>query len=448
MSMMDFVDTSASSKSSQTSLRSMRSRDSLPQTTTSLITRTDPWSAISDALSSPVETTLVTSDNVLEDRKSIESETTNDILTPSSTILTPLSPSLPIWEEKAIYISKQRVFTGNCFSTTEIHFPIVATWINWWRYFQEYPKPKWYINTQPVYVQYVRTNDRLYSGFVVVELTWYVPATIEELEQVQFHWHDYDARIDCLENGIGGTGEFPRLRAIYPSMMFLEGVTDGTGHMRTDLVDQWLLPWSQPYNTAPWYYTGTETLNTTSGVVDRVLVEARDISNPDLVLAKFAWVLMYDGRVIPSHTVDDFNKWHIFIKVWPFYSANTILGSWAYVSVRHRNHVDIIGSTYHLTWADTHLFPYIASANPQTLIMWGTGQLTQDLYGNWTLKAGDANGDGIISSMADFSIYSDQSSAVNQYLSSDFNLDGSVTVADFNLLQPNISHIGISYIRY
>ena len=67
--------------------------------------------------------------------------------------------------------------------------------------------------------------------------------------------------------------------------------------------------------------------------------------------------------------------------------------------------------------------------------------------GKGLMFCGDINADGVIT-IADFNIYAQQSSAVNQYLSGDINLDKNVTIADYNAYAPNSSLIGVKAIRY
>jgi len=46
-----------------------------------------------------------------------------------------------------------------------------------------------------------------------------------------------------------------------------------------------------------------------------------------------------------------------------------------------------------------------------------------------------------------YNSYAYNPSAVNQYLCNDCNMDGMVSVADFNLFAPNLSAIGVFMVR-
>lgn len=85
--------------------------------------------------------------------------------------------------------------------------------------------------------------------------------------------------------------------------VFLEGPFTGT-KMSTDLNKGGCLPLSQPYNSLPWNYQGTESVESIpdGNIVDWVLVEIRepwckDGSKPKGVLARKAAFLTSDGQV-------------------------------------------------------------------------------------------------------------------------------------------------------
>ncbi len=65
--------------------------------------------------------------------------------------------------------------------------------------------------------------------------------------------------------------------------IFLEGPYKGAKKMFTNLNPE-LLPLEQPYNTAPWYYNGNESVTEipSADIVDWCLVEVRDAASPDV----------------------------------------------------------------------------------------------------------------------------------------------------------------------
>ncbi|MBP7848734.1 MAG: hypothetical protein KA053_00510 [Lentimicrobiaceae bacterium] len=93
----------------------------------------------------------------------------------------------------------------------------------------------------------------------------------------------------CLSHGIGQQVTL-EIRA------FLQGPYTGIESMSTDLNAAGLLPLQQPYQGAPWHYSGTETLaSAPAWMVDWVLIELR--THPDTAVMRKAVLLGNDGRV-------------------------------------------------------------------------------------------------------------------------------------------------------
>ncbi len=190
-----------------------------------------------------------------------------------------------------------------------------------------------------------------------------------------------------------------------------------------------LLPNIQPFNTAPWFYNGSETAATIpANTTDWVLLEVRNISN--VVIATRAALLLNNGSIIDAN--GSFSG-----VTFP----NLLPGNY-YLSLKTRNHAAVISSAP-VTLPNIVPFAFSLLGN----ILFGTSQLVLAGNGQYTLKAGDLNADAIIS-FADFIQYISQSTASNQYLNADANLDGNVTITDFNLFLQNVGHIGASGLRY
>lgn len=219
--------------------------------------------------------------------------------------------------------------------------------------------------------------------------------------------------------------------------VFLKGAyNNATGLMSTALSTvSPLMPLNQPYNVAPWNYTGTESLSSIpSTMTDWVLVEIRSASSPSSApIERKAAVLLNNGNI---QDIDG----TLGVKF-----SNLTSGTAYYIVVRHRNHVAVMSaSTVTLPNATAYDFTVANSAYGANQISDTDGAGAGTVYG---LFPGDINASGIIS-VADFNVYSQQPSATNQYNPRDLNLDRNVTVGDFNLYQANPSIIGISYIRY
>ena len=220
--------------------------------------------------------------------------------------------------------------------------------------------------------------------------------------------------------------------------VLLEGPYDETSEsMRTDLRDSGLLPVAQPFNEEPWNYAGSETAiigsNIPTNAVDWILIEIRDAVDCDIIRGQRAGFLLSDGTL---QDVDGTTG--LVVPSDPELNLNSNY----YVVARARGHLAVATampvflpnrSPYDFTIAQGQAFGNEQMAN-----------LGNDVFG---LLGGDINGDGVVT-VADFNVYQPESGSVNQYLKSDVNKDKSVTVADFNLYQPNAGAIGDNKIRY
>ncbi len=210
--------------------------------------------------------------------------------------------------------------------------------------------------------------------------------------------------------------------------VFLAGAYNtATNIMSTNLLTNGNLPLTQPYNTAPWNYTGTENVaSIPNNVTDWVLIELRDAANNNVVIAQRAAFLMSNGNVQDLDGLSGVQ----------FTGLPT--GNY-YIVVRHRNHLDVMSAAA-VNLPSVLTYDFTTSAN-QAL----AGQ--QETVGSaFALYAGDVNGDGIIS-VYDYNQYVDESANIG-YLISDCTLDGNNTVGDFNAYRPNADKIGVRQIRY
>ncbi len=213
--------------------------------------------------------------------------------------------------------------------------------------------------------------------------------------------------------------------------LLLQGAYTTNGQMRTTLRENNLLPADQPYNTAPWNYNGRECLNNLpDNMVDWVLVELRSAANPAAIVERKAALLLNNGSVVSANADG----------VW---FDNAIANQNYHIVVRHRNHIALMSNNA-ITLPNVSAFNF--AGNPSS-IMGGSVQVANMGNGYYALKAGDLNGNGVIT-VHDFNYYVTQSSALNVYNSADCTLDKVVSVADFNTYQPNASATGVSYVRY
>ncbi len=211
----------------------------------------------------------------------------------------------------------------------------------------------------------------------------------------------------------------------------LEGCYSG-GTMNTTLRNNNLLPANQPFNRAPWWYSGTEqSTNLPTNAVDWVLVEVRQPNTPYDIVAQKAALLLANG------TIKDPDAATNEIQVTGLTAGDTYR-----LSLKTRNHLAVL-SSQSMTLPNATAYDLRIVANVED----GNIQLKNMGSSTYALKAADMNADGIIT-VADYNYYATQISLINVYNDTDCQLNGSVTVADFNLLQPNSSSIGVSTIRY
>ncbi len=208
----------------------------------------------------------------------------------------------------------------------------------------------------------------------------------------------------------------------------LEGPYIGANEMHTDAADLGLIPMSQPFNTAPWNYGGTESFaSLPTDAVDWVLLELRDADNSQIVVDQKAVMLLKDGTVQGT----DGNSSIRF---------ESLTNNNYFVALRHKSHIDVITDAARDLSANS-LVDFSSSSAAMS-----TGCKTMP-DGQLAMAAGDFNADGL-STFADFNQYILDSSAIHQYTVLDTNLDGVVTVLDFNAYKQNYDWIGAAAIRY
>jgi hypothetical protein len=209
--------------------------------------------------------------------------------------------------------------------------------------------------------------------------------------------------------------------------VFLEGPFNGTD-MNNDLgtggtssiLAQNAL--SQPYNTAPWNYAGTESVaasffTTHTDIVDWALIELRDDTDPTTVLGSVAVFLRADGTVI------DENGATPVVEVAP---------AVYHVAIRHRNHADIRTATPIDGSTGVINFDVRTSAAN----VFGTTNLKAD-GSNFVMYAGDETAENVINT-SDFNEISNNFTLVG-YIGADLNMDGAVNTSDFNPISNNFT---------
>jgi hypothetical protein len=208
--------------------------------------------------------------------------------------------------------------------------------------------------------------------------------------------------------------------------VFFEGPFNETG-MNTDLND---IPLSQPYGTAPWNYSGTESVDTIpADVVDWVLLELRDTTDAALatgetVIARQAAFLLNDGSIVDTAGRD--------VRPCVFTAVNNNL----FVVIYHRNHLGIMSANPLIESGGVYTYDF-TTGNNQAYGSNAQKDLNGGVYG---MFSADANADGTINS-SDKTVWEGES-GTNSYRSGDFNLDGQVENKDKNNLWLENKDIG------
>ena len=201
--------------------------------------------------------------------------------------------------------------------------------------------------------------------------------------------------------------------------IFLEGPFNGTD-MNTDLTD---FPLSQPYNTPPWNYTGTESVVSipNSDVVDWLLIELRDApdapsATPATKIAQQAAFVLKAGFVMGMDGSSSLE-------------FNNFIIQQLFVVVRHRNHLGVMSANPVVESGGIYSYDF-TSGSAQA---YGTGALKDLGDGNFGSYGGDANADGTINSEDKEIVWVNEAGLLG-YLQSDMDLNGHADNMDKNVV--------------
>ena len=197
--------------------------------------------------------------------------------------------------------------------------------------------------------------------------------------------------------------------------IFLQGPFSSNS-MLTTLNQGSYLPISQPYNSPPWNYNGTENLGSgpNSTMVDWVLVELRNATNPSQIVARRAALLKNNGLLLETNG----NEGVIF--------NNTVQGLY-YIAIYHRNHLAIMSSGPVSLSSNSTLYDFTTAMNKA----YGQNPMVQLASGVYGMYASDGNGDGVINLTDRDDIWLIENGNMG-YLEGDFNMNSGVTVHDVN----------------
>lgn len=199
--------------------------------------------------------------------------------------------------------------------------------------------------------------------------------------------------------------------------VFLEGPFNGFD-LNSGFMD---LPLSQPYNTEPWNYFGTESVvSIPVNTVDWVLIELHDATDASLVnaatrIGQKAAFLLTDGSV---KELDGIN-----LPIFEYAISNQL-----FVVVRHRNHLDILTADPAVNISGDYMYDFTTGFDK---VFGGQDGCKEISPGVWGMIGGDANADGTVDDQ-DKSANWNSEAGLPGYLSSDLNLDGESNNIDKN----------------
>jgi len=230
-------------------------------------------------------------------------------------------------------------------------------------------------------------------------------------------------------NSCGNTGSNAFINGEITARLFLEGLYNGSNGMSTALLDQGLLPTTQPFNIAPWNYQGTEQVTTfPNNAVDWVLVELKSANNGVYTsIGKKAALLNDAGYLMDTDGT-------------PFVVFNNMdVGTAYHIIIHHLTHLSVVSSTAEVFPMTTYDF---TTGMGQAM---GAAQLKEN-NGQYCLYAGDYDGNGVITNQ-DYNRWKEYSALVGNYVSWDGDGNGVINNQDYNLWSLNRSKIGASLIQ-
>jgi hypothetical protein len=201
-------------------------------------------------------------------------------------------------------------------------------------------------------------------------------------------------------------------------LVYLEGPFS-VSEMGASLNAAGLLPLAQPYNVAPWNYSGTESVLSIPNpdVVDWVLIELRDAADAASAtsatrIARQAAFLLKDGSVVGtdgSSILQFSNSFtqQLFVIVW------------------HRNHLGIMTANGVTASGGVYAYNFSVSSSQ----VYGGSSGYKNLNGAvWGMVAGDSNHDGLVN-LNDKTQWA-SFAGKKGYLETDFTMDAQVNNPD------------------
>jgi hypothetical protein len=207
---------------------------------------------------------------------------------------------------------------------------------------------------------------------------------------------------------------------------FLEGPFNGTDmnvHLNPDI------PLSQPYNTAPWNFTGTESVASipNADIVDWVLVELRDTTEAQYasgstMISRQAAFILNDGSIVGLDGTS-------------ILTFNVTVENNLFAVIRHRNHLGVLSSNALIGLGNVYFYNFTTGSDKA----YGGASGHKEIgTGIWGMIATDGNADGSVDLLDKDDIWKQQAGEKG-YKSGDYDLNGQVNNPDKDdIWLPNI----------
>jgi parallel beta-helix repeat protein len=194
--------------------------------------------------------------------------------------------------------------------------------------------------------------------------------------------------------------------------ILLEG-SFNNGSMSTTLTNDGHLPLNQPYNQAPWNYSGNQTVaSIPSGVVDWVLLELRTGTSATTTIVRKAAFLKSDGSVV---ALDGVSK----------VTFDGLPAGSYYVVIRHRNHLAVMSANTLSLSDNSSLYDFTTGPGKA----YGTNPMSDLGNGKWGMTAGDGDINGLVN-VIDYGTVGNFLFATG-YIFGDLDMNGVINVMDY-----------------
>jgi len=192
--------------------------------------------------------------------------------------------------------------------------------------------------------------------------------------------------------------------------------------MNTTINSEGLIPLDQPFNTAPWNYSGTESVASipNTDIVDWVLLEIRDAvdapsATSSSVVKQQACFLLNNGNIVSTDgsSLPEFTE---------------MIEKNLFVVIFHRNHIPVLSAQPLLREAGVYPWDFTNNIDKA----YGGALAHKDLgSGVYGLFGGDGNTDGNVN-MDDKISFWNILAGNKGYINSDYTLDGQINNPDKN----------------